>query len=168
MTRRILLLAAALGAMALPAAAQAPQMTATVTDRTAPDTAVRRLAGAALSQTIARGMTPNAWYSQVLLSRHDAYQVMNVARDKTGQAEIHADFADHVFIQSGEGTLMTGGRVPDARDTAPGERRGSAVIAGNTQPMRAGDYFFIPPGVPHQMILPRGGRIQYITFKTHK
>ena len=167
MTHRALLLAATLCALALPSAAQ-PGMTASVSDRTAPDAAVRRVSGTDLSATIKKGMLPKAWYSQVLISKHDAFQVMNVGRDKTGQAEMHADYADHVFIQSGEATLVTGGTVADAKEVAPGERRGNAITGGTSQPMRAGDYFFIPATVPHQMQLAPGAKVQYITFKTHK
>ena len=32
-----------------------------------------------------KGMTPGAFYSQILLSKHDGYQIINSIRDKDGQ-----------------------------------------------------------------------------------
>jgi quercetin dioxygenase-like cupin family protein len=34
--------------------------------------------------------------------------------------------------------------------------------------MKAGDYFFVPAGTPHQMLVAPGKRIRFIAFKTHK
>ena len=79
-----------------------------------------------------KGMTPGAFYSQVLLSKHDGYQIINTIRDKDGQAEIHADWNDHIFVQEGEATLVTGGTAVDAKDTAPGEKRGTSIKGGTT------------------------------------
>ena len=56
----------------------------TVVDKTGPDTAVRHLSGKDIGDTIQKGMTPEALYSQVLLARHDAYQIHITARDKSG------------------------------------------------------------------------------------
>ena len=115
-----------------------------------------------------KGMTPGAFYSQILLSKHDGYQIINTIRDKDGQAEIHADWNDNLFVQEGEATFVTGGSAVDAKTTAPGEQRGTAIKGGATMTMHPGDYFFVPAGTPHQMKVAAGQRIRFIAFKTHK
>jgi mannose-6-phosphate isomerase-like protein (cupin superfamily) len=140
----------------------------TAVEKTAPENAVRHLTGQELTQTMQKGMTPGAFYSQVLLSKHDGYQIINTIRDKDGQAETHQDWNDNIFVQEGEASFVTGGTAKDSKLTAPGEHRGTAISGGMTAPMRAGDYFFVPAGTPHQMIVAPGKRIKFIAFKTHK
>jgi mannose-6-phosphate isomerase-like protein (cupin superfamily) len=140
----------------------------TVVDKTGPDTAARHLTGKELGETIQKGMTPEALYSQVLLAKHDAYQIHITARDKSGPAEIHDNWSDHIFIQEGEASFIIGGIAVDAKVTAPGEKRGTTIRGGTTMIVRAGDYLFIPPGTPHQMIVKAGQRARFIGFRTHK
>ena len=153
-----ILLAAALAA--------APPFTAL--DKTAPETAVRHLPGAELSDTLKRAKKPTDFYAQALLSKGAQYQVINTLRDKDGQAEIHADWSDHIFIQEGEAKFVTGGTAVGAAVTAPGEQRGTAIKGGATATMKPGDYFFVPAGTPHQMLVGPGQHIRFIAFKTHK
>lgn len=140
----------------------------TAVDKTAPDTAFRHLAGRDLRETIQKGMTPGALYSQVLLAKHDAYQIHMTARDKSGVAEVHDNWSDHIFIEEGEASFIIGGVAVDAKVTAPGERRGTAIKGGTTIVVRPGDYLFIPPGTPHQMIVDPGQSARFIGFRTHK
>jgi mannose-6-phosphate isomerase-like protein (cupin superfamily) len=140
----------------------------TVVDKTGPDTAARHLTGKDLRETVQKGMTPEALYSQVLLAKHDGYQIHITARDKSGKAEIHENWSDHIFIQEGESTFIVGGVVVDAKDTAPGEKRGTSIKGGTTIVMLPGDYLFVPPGTPHQMLMKPGQRARFIGFRTHK
>jgi mannose-6-phosphate isomerase-like protein (cupin superfamily) len=156
---------AALVALPFTAWAQAPVFTNT--DQTGPETAVRHLTGQDLTQTLQKGMTPGAFYSQILLSRHDGYQIINTIRDKDGQAETHQDWNDNIFVQEGRASFVTGGTAKESKLTAPGEHRGTAIAGGVTAPMRPGDYFFVPAGTPHQMLVAPGQRIKFIAFKTH-
>ena len=157
---------------ALPAIAQtispAAKTPFTAVERLTPENAVRHVTGQELGDTLKKGMTPGAFYSQILLSKHDGYQIINTIRDKDGQAEIHADWNDNLFVQEGEATFVTGGAAVDTKIAAPGEQRGTAIKGGNSMTMRAGDYFFVPAGTPHQMKVGAGQRIRFIAFKTHK
>src|SRR5258707_6222701 len=99
----------------------------TVVDKTGPDTAVRHLTGKDLGNIVQKGMTPDALYSQVLLAKRDSYQIHITARDKSGMAEIHENWSDHIFIQEGEASFILGGVAVDAKDTAPGEKRGTSI-----------------------------------------
>ena len=153
--------------MSLPVMAQTTGPFTSV-DKLSTEKAVRHLSGQELGDTMKKGMTPGSFYSQILLSKHDGYQIINTIRDKDGQAEIHADWNDNLFVQEGEASFVTGGTAVDAKVTAPGEQRGTAIKGGATMTMRAGDYFFVPAGTPHQMKVAPGQRIRFIAFKTHK
>ena len=152
----------------LPAIAQTAKTPFTAVENLTSEKAVRHVTGKELGDTLTKGMTPGAFYSQILLSKHDGYQIINTIRDKDGQAEIHADWNDNLFVQEGEATFVTGGTAVDAKTTAPGEQRGAAIKGGKSMTMRAGDYFFVPAGTAHQMKVGTGQRIRFIAFKTHK
>ena len=168
--RKVLIAAAVL--VALPATAQTTSPAAktpfTAVESLTPEKSVRHVTGQELEGTLKKGMTPGAFYSQIMLSKHDGYQIINTIRDKDGQAEIHADWNDNLFVQEGEASFVTGGTAVDAKLTAPGEQRGTSIKGGNTMTMKAGDYFFVPAGTPHQMKVAAGQRIRFIAFKTHK
>ena len=164
--RKYLIAAAVLAA--IPAIAQTAKTPFTAVENLSTEKAVRHLSGQELGDTMKKGMTPGAFYSQVMLSKHDGYQIINTIRDKDGQAEIHADWNDNLFVQEGEATFVTGGTAIDAKVTAPGEQRGTSIKGGANATMRAGDYFFVPAGTPHQMKVAAGQRIRFIAFKTHK
>ena len=168
--RKVLIAASVLAA--LPAIAQTTSPAAktpfTAVESLTPEKTVRHVTGQELADTLKKGMTPGAFYSQIMLSKHDGYQIINTIRDKDGQAEIHADWNDNLFVQEGEASFVTGGTAVDAKVTAPGEQRGTSIKGGNTMTMRPGDYFFVPAGTPHQMKVAAGQRIRFIAFKTHK
>lgn len=86
-------------------------------------------------------------------------------RDKTGDAELHANAADIDVILNGEATLVTGGTLVDAKTTGHGEQRGTSIQGGNRQPLHTGDIVHIPAGTAHQMLLPPGGSITYFVIK---
>jgi len=154
--------------LALPAAAQPPAPPFTSLDKTGSETQVRHLAGTAIAQDLARAKKPGDFYAQALISKGDHYQVINTIRDSSGQAEIHADWNDHIFVQEGAASLATGGIAVDAKGTAPGEQRGTSIKGGEVAVMKPGDYFFVPAGTPHQMLVAKGQKIKFIAFKTHK
>ena len=101
---------------------------------------------------------------KVLLTRPDGAEQLAV-RVKSGQGEWHRDFADVLIGLEGEAEVVTGGSVVNAKDTAPGEKRGDGVSGGKRQPFHAGDAIRIEPGVPHQMILKPGSTFRYFVVK---
>src|ERR1043166_7856265 len=84
-------LTAALVVAALPVVAQTAKTPFTAVEQLTAEKTVRHVSGQELGDTMKKGMTPGAFYSQVMLSKHDGYQIINTIRDKDGQAEIHAD-----------------------------------------------------------------------------
>lgn len=93
------------------------------------------------------------------------HYTMLAFRSHSGGGEMHENFTDLFYILEGHGALITGGKVADAKTTAPGEVRGSAVMGGARQEFKAGDVVHIPAGVPHQMLVPEGETVTYFVVK---
>jgi mannose-6-phosphate isomerase-like protein (cupin superfamily) len=86
-------------------------------------------------------------------------------READGLMEIHENWADMMFVHSGEATLLLGGTIPDARTDAPGEIRGSTAIGGVRRGIRAGDVVLVPAGMPHQFLVTPGQQVTFFTMK---
>lgn len=70
-------------------------------------------------------------------------------RRGSGEVEVH-ESTNHVFIiVEGEATLVTGGTLVGARQTAPGQIRASDVQGGQTHHLTKGDVITIPAKTPH-------------------
>jgi mannose-6-phosphate isomerase-like protein (cupin superfamily) len=99
------------------------------------------------------------------LASFGKYYFMAILRTGSGQAEFHENDADIMFIQSGEGTLITGGTVIDPKTTQPHEIRGSGIQGGKEMKIAAGDVITVPPKTPHQVKLEPGKEIVYMAVK---
>ena len=82
-------------------------------------------------------------------------------REANGLAEIHENWADLMFIISGEATLLLGGEVVEPKPDAGGEIRGSSIKGGEKRVMRQGEVVQVPAGMPHQFLIPKGKRITF-------
>jgi len=89
-------------------------------------------------------------------------------REEDGKAEIHMTKADVMVIQSGSAVLITGGEAIDKVASGPNEFLGSGIKGGVRHDMKAGDIIEIPPGVPHQFLVPKGGQVTYFVTKVVK
>ncbi|PYL91609.1 MAG: hypothetical protein DMF16_02085 [Verrucomicrobia bacterium] len=78
------------------------------------------------------------------------YKVHASRRVEPGQAEIHTLDTDVIYVVEGSATLVTGGKVPDAKPIAPNELRGSKIAGGQEHHIGKGDVVIIPNGLPHQ------------------
>lgn len=88
------------------------------------------------------------------LKEYPQHFTMLSFRSRSGEAEVHENFADLFYVLDGLATLVTGGMVNGARSTGPGETRGESIGGGVRQELRAGDVAHVPAGVPHQMLVP--------------
>jgi mannose-6-phosphate isomerase-like protein (cupin superfamily) len=93
------------------------------------------------------------------------YYFLSVLRTGSGQVELHENDADIFFVQSGAGTLITGGSIVDAKTTQPHEVRGTAIKGGKEMHLAAGDVVTIPAKTPHQVKLDAGKEIVYLAVK---
>src|SRR5881227_289881 len=78
------------------------------------------------------------------------YKVHASRRVEPGQAEIHTLDTDVIYVVEGSATLVTGGKVPDAKAIAPNELRGSKIEGGQEHHIGKGDVVIIPNRLPHQ------------------
>lgn len=110
---------------------------------------------------------PGNLYSQDLLLDHKNAQANITTRDRSGQAEQHAAWEDHIFILDGEADLILGGTVEKPNTIGPGETRGDSVKGGKSFTVHAGDYIYVPINTPHQMMVATGKAIKYAVVKAH-
>jgi glc operon protein GlcG len=92
------------------------------------------------------------------------YKVHASRRVEPGQAEIHTLDTDVIYVVDGSATLVTGGKVPDAKPIAPNEIRGSKIEGGIEHHIGKGDAIIIPNGLPHQFTAV-SGELHYFVCK---
>jgi len=92
------------------------------------------------------------------------YKVHASRRVEPGQAEIHTADTDVIYVVDGSATLMTGGKVPDAKPIGPNELRGSKIEGGEARQISKGDAVIIPNGTPHQFTAVKG-ELHYFVCK---
>ena len=56
--------------------------------------------------------------------QHNNATALITQRDKSGEAEQHADWEDHIFIQDGEGNLTLGGTMEKPHSRGQGRNPG--------------------------------------------
>jgi mannose-6-phosphate isomerase-like protein (cupin superfamily) len=117
-------------------------------------------------------------YEQKLAPKIDAHKVattnlgtfgnhlaMIAHREGTGEAELHERQADFFVVESGEATLVVGGKIVNGRSTGPGEVRGASISGGAKHAIAPGDVVHIPANTPHQLLLDSGKQFTYLTIK---
>jgi mannose-6-phosphate isomerase-like protein (cupin superfamily) len=118
----------------------------------------------AMLLTMAVGMTADGVPTKVTYIPHDTVSatmakggsilndhglILLAQRRSAGEVEVH-EKTNHVFIiVEGEATLVTGGTLVGARETAPNQRRASSVEGGETHHLTKGDVITIPAKTPH-------------------
>ena len=153
---RLLIVAALLAAV--PAAAQTPMRAA------APD-GFKFMSHENIDKAVSKP-EPGRVYGATFMNDHENYYVEFVKRlDHGNMAETHAHWVDHITILSGDGVLAHGGTLSDAKESGPGEVRGGTMNGATTQILHAGDYFQIPPGMPHKLDAAPGKTLSYVVFK---
>ncbi len=96
------------------------------------------------------------WGNHLLLKTH---------RESSGQAEWHEKQADLIVVQSGQATLVIGGRIVNAKTSAPNEIRGTSIEGGESQALKAGDIVHVPIKTPHQVLVEAGQTLDYVVLK---
>jgi hypothetical protein len=87
-------------------------------------------------------------------------------RDADGVPEQHDNVVDVVIVQSGEGTLLFGGKMISARASGgAGEYLGTGIDGGERRALAPGDVVHIPAKIPHSFLVPKGKHITYVLVK---
>jgi len=77
------------------------------------------------------------------------YMVHASRREKPGQAEVHTNDADIIYVLDGTATFITGGTVVDGKNIAPDEIRGASIENGESRMLKKGDVIIVPNNTPH-------------------
>lgn len=99
------------------------------------------------------------------LARYGNHYTMLAHREATGSSEVHEQEADIFVVETGEATIVTGGKVVNPKTQKPGEIRGSSITGGERHRLAAGDIIHIPAGVPHQLLIEKGQPFTYFVVK---
>lgn len=91
----------------------------------------------------------NAFAKGQPLIENGSFKVHASRREKPGQAEVHTDETDIIYVLQGTATLVTGGEVVDGKETAPMEIRGASIRNGEERKIIKGDVMIVPAGTPH-------------------
>ena len=87
-------------------------------------------------------------------------------RDGDGFPEQHDNIIDVVIVQSGEGTLLLGGRMLGSKaSSGAGEYLGTSIEGGERHRLGPGDVVHIPARIPHSFLVPAGKHITYVLVK---
>lgn len=84
---------------------------------------------------------------------------------RSGEVEMHSEFASLIVVLDGVGTIVTGGTIEQAKIIAPGETTGSAIRGGIERQVRNGDVVHIDTGMPYQFLLSGEKPISYLRMK---
>lgn len=83
-------------------------------------------------------------------------------RDAPGEAEVHFGESDVFYVLEGSASFVTGGKLVAARESAPGELRGSSIEGGQRRTLRQGDVVIVPAGMPHWFQAVEGPFLYYV------
>jgi mannose-6-phosphate isomerase-like protein (cupin superfamily) len=70
-------------------------------------------------------------------------------REKAGQVEVHEKETDVIYVQDGEATFVTGGKMIGGKPTKPGQFLGESIEGGEAHRMVKGDVIVVQAGTPH-------------------
>ncbi len=123
---------------------------------------------AAELKNLSKELTPKLNGTSTALERLPGvgnFSFIKIYRNATGEAELHETQADFFMVETGEATLVYGGKLADAKTTAPHEIRGPSVEGGMERKLGPGDVVSIPAKIPHQVKLAPGKQIAYFLVK---
>ncbi len=69
------------------------------------------------------------------------------------------------MVQSGQATIVIGGKIVNGKTTAPNEIRGTSIEGGERQALKAGDVVHVPVKTRRQVLLDAGQSLDYVVLK---
>src|SRR5947209_8753768 len=78
------------------------------------------------------------------LKRYGNHYTMVAHREKTGSSELHEHEADIFVVEEGEATILTGGKLVNAKTEKSGELRGTSLSGAERHTLSTGDIIHIP------------------------
>ncbi len=86
-------------------------------------------------------------------------------RENSGRAEMHDSENDIFVVESGEATLVVGGKLVSPERVAKGQTLAKGIKGGTRQRLGTGDVVHIPAKMPHQLLLDSGKPFTYFVIK---
>jgi len=100
------------------------------------------------------------------LADYGHYRFRMLYRDADGLPEQHDNFVDVVIVQSGEGTLVLGGKMIDPKaGPGIGEYLGTGIEGGERHALAPGDLVHVPAKIPHNFLGAKGKHLTYVLVK---
>jgi mannose-6-phosphate isomerase-like protein (cupin superfamily) len=120
----------------------------------------------AVDQTLATtaASDPHHFSARQLAAYPNEYFLLG-HRVADGVPEWHETEVDVFVVQSGTATLLLGGTLVGADNTAPHEKRNGTIQGGSRHKLSAGDILRIPARVPHQVLLDGAKDFCYLVIK---
>lgn len=103
-----------------------------------------------------------------VMDKYPGSTVLLSVRVRSGRAELHAIQSDYMFILDGEGSLLVGGKMIGAYQTAPNESRGVKLEGASATSLSKGSFIHVPPDTPHQTLVAPGSKLVYLVVKVTK
>ncbi len=72
-------------------------------------------------------------------------------RSPRGIASVHKNDGEFMYVIAGEGNIPTGGTMTNPKDTGA-NIDGDDMVGDADHPMKAGDFIFVPKGLPHKAV----------------
>ena len=95
------------------------------------------------------------------------YQAVLVHREGDGEAELDENDAVLLILESGEATLVTGGKLVDPKTPTFGEVRAASLPGGEKTALAEEDVVVIPANLAHQILVAAGKQVTYLVIR-HK
>ena len=100
------------------------------------------------------------------LADYGDHRFRYIYRDADGFPEQHENIVDIVIAQSGECTLLLGGKMINPKaSSGAGESTGTGIEGGERHPVAAGDIVQIPAKIPHSFLVAKGKHFTYVLLK---
>ena len=95
------------------------------------------------------------------------YQSVLVHREADGEAELDEDDAVLLIVESGEATLVTGGKLVDPKTPTSSDVRAASLQGGDKTPLAEKDVVVIPADLAYQILVAAGKQVTYLVIR-HK
>jgi len=100
------------------------------------------------------------------LGEYGNHRARLLYRVADGAPELHDRIVDLWIVESGEGTLVVGGKMTGAKPSqGEGEFLGIGIEGGERRAIAAGDIVHIPAKIPHRVIAAAGQHVTYVNMR---
>jgi mannose-6-phosphate isomerase-like protein (cupin superfamily) len=99
------------------------------------------------------------------LKEYPQHSTLLCFRSRSGDVELHENFAVMFHVLDGRATMVTGRVRTGVALIAQGEIHGASIEGGTRHELRAGDVVHIPAGQPHQLLVAGEKTLTYLAVK---